>query len=439
VNKVNQLTVFQQRRLALVQRMTSCGGGIAVIPTANEMMRNSDVNFSFRPESNFHYLSGFGEPSAVLVIVAGDSPRSILFCRDKDPEHEIWDGFRFGPSAAREQFGFDEAYSIDELNRLLVDLLADQPAVWTFVGRDANWDARINQALTKVRAQVRAGKRAPDILRDVGAPLAAMRAIKDETELAAMRGAASISAGAHARAMRTARPGQYEYEVEAELLHEFRRHGCDAPAYPSIVAAGANACVLHYLANNQVLQDGDLLLIDAGGEFYGYASDITRTFPVNGKFSGAQAAIYSVVLEAQAAAIASIVPGAHFMTPHEAAVRVLAQGMLDLKLLTGSLDGVLESESYKRFYMHRTGHWLGRDVHDVGDYKRCDLWTPLQPGMVLTVEPGFYVRPADDIDSAYWNIGVRIEDDVAVTQTGSEVLSAAAPKAIKDIEAWMRG
>lgn len=429
----------QRRRHALIERMNALGGGVAIIPTANEVMRNSDVNFSFRPESNFHYLCGFNEPEAVLVIVAGASPQSILFCRDKDPETEIWDGFRYGPAAAQEHFGLDAAQAITEFDRRLVELIADQPALWTLVGRDASWEGRINQALAAVRAQARAGKRAPDTLRDVGAPLAAMRSIKDEMELAAMRRAAAISAGAHARAMRFAKPGQREFEVEAELLYEFRRHGCDAPAYPSIVASGANACVLHYLANDQILKDGDLLLIDAGGEFEGYASDITRTFPVNGKFSGAQAAIYSLVLEAQRAAIASIVPGAHFMTPHEAAVKVLAQGMLDLKLLTGSLDGVLESESYKRFYMHRTGHWIGRDVHDVGDYKHGDVWSPLQPGMVLTVEPGCYVRPADDIDQAYWNIGVRIEDDVAVTQTASEVLSAAAPKSIVDIEAWMRG
>ena len=432
-------TQFQQRRLTLIDRRNLHGGGIAVIPTANEVMRNSDVGFSFRPDSNFHYLTGFSEPGAVLVIVAGEKPQTILFCREKDPDKEIWDGFRFGPAAACEQFAFDAAYALTELDERLTALIAEQPTLWYPIGRDPAWDLRINQVLAMVRAQARSGQRAPDAVRDVCTSLAAMRLIKDETEIAMMRRAATISAGAHARAMRFVKPGLNEFEVEAELLHEFRRHGCDSPAYTSIVAGGANACVLHYLANNQTLNDGDLLLIDAGGELDGYASDITRTFPVNGKFSGAQAAIYSVVLESQRAAIASIVPGANFMTPHDTAVKVLAQGMLDLKLLSGSLDGVLESESYKRFYMHRTGHWLGRDVHDAGDYKLGDAWSPLKPGMALTVEPGFYVRPAADVDKAFWNIGIRIEDDVAVTETGSEVLSVAAPKTIADIEAWMRG
>jgi Xaa-Pro aminopeptidase len=272
----------------------------------------------------------------------------------------------------------------------------------------------------------------------VRAELDAMRLVKDATELATMRRVADISTAAHIRAMRFVAPGRFEYEVEAELLHEFRRQGCEYPAYTSIVAGGANACVLHYVGNDQVLRDGDLLLIDAGGELGGYASDITRCFPVNGRFSGPQADVYDMVLDAQAAAIAAVRPGATFADPHEAALKVLAQGMIDLKLLSGSLDGVIESESYKRFFMHRTSHWLGKDVHDAGEYKAGEHWAPLVPGMVLTIEPGCYIRPADDVPKAFWNIGVRIEDDAVVTAGGCEIITVAAPKKIADIEALMR-
>jgi len=289
-----------------------------------------------------------------------------------------------------------------------------------------------------VRAESRTGKHAPAMIRDVRAELDAMRLVKDATELGIMRRVAAISTGAHSRAMRFAAPGRFEYEVEAELLHEFRRQGCEFPAYTSIVAGGANACVLHYVGNDQVLRDGDLLLIDAGGELNGYASDITRSFPVNGRFSGPQADVYSLVLEAQAAAIAAVRPGATFAEPHEAALKVLAQGMIDLKLLSGTADAAIESESYKRFYMHRTSHWLGKDVHDAGEYKAGDQWAPLAPGMVLTVEPGCYIRPADDVPKAFWNIGVRIEDDAVVTADGCEIITDAAPKKIADIEALMR-
>lgn len=436
---MSELTPFHRRRATLIERMCRSGGGVALVATANEVLRNGDVPFGFRPDSNFHYLTGFNEPESLLVIIAGSQSRSILFCREKDSTQEIWDGCRFGPTAAREHFLFDEAYPVAEFDSRFSALIGDQPSVWYPLGRDPALDVRFNKAVNAVRAQARNGKHAPGTVHDVAAELAAMRLVKDDYEIATMRRAAGISAGAHLRAMQFCQPGMNEHEVDAELLHEFRRHGCDAPAYPSIVAGGANTCILHYGANNQALRDGDLLLIDAGAEFNGYASDITRTFPVNGRFSGAQAAIYSIVLEAQRAAIASIVPGANVMTPHQAAVRVLAQGMLDLKLLDGSLDGVLESERYRRFYMHRTGHWLGRDVHDVGDYKIGDDWRPLEPGMVLTVEPGFYIRPADDVDEQFWNIGVRIEDDIAVTVTGTEVLSNDAPKQIVDIEAAMRG
>ncbi len=421
--------------------MSRCGGGVALIPTAQEQARNRDTHFPYRADSYFQYLTGFTEPEAVLVIVAGRQevpPQSILFCREKNLDKEIWDGFRHGPDGARERFGFDAAHAIGELDGKLAELLADQPALWFSIGHDAGWDTRIAAALNRVRAESRSGKRAPAAIRDVRAELDAMRLVKDGVELAIMRRAAEISTGAHVRAMRFVTPGRFEYEVEAELLHEFRRRGCEYPAYTSIVAGGANACVLRYFGNDQVLKDGDLLLIDAGGELDGYASDITRCFPVNGRFSGPQADVYNLVLAAQAAAIAAVRPGAAFIDPHEAALKALAQGMIDLKLLSGSRDAVIESESYKRFFMHRTSHWLGKDVHDAGEYKEGEHWAPLAPGMVLTIEPGCYIRPADDVPEAFWNIGVRIEDDAVVTAGGCEIITAAAPKNIPDIEALMR-
>lgn len=428
------------RRNQLLAQIEAQGGGVAVLPTAPERLRNRDTPYPYRPDSYFHYLSHFDEPEAVLVLAAATAGRpatSLLFCRDKDMEREIWDGYRWGPEAAREAFGFDAACSIHELDEKLVELFVDQPALWYSLGHDAAWDQRLLRALNTVRQEVRNGKQAPTRIHDLRPLLDSMRLIKDDDEIALLQKAASISAAAHRRAMQSCRPGQIEYVIEAELLHEFRRQGCDAPAYGSIVAGGANACILHYVANNQPLRDGELLLIDAGGEYQGYAGDITRTFPVNGRFNAAQADIYQLVLAAQTAAIASIQPGVSFMTPHEAAVRVLAQGLLDLKLLSGSLDGVIETEAYKRFYMHRTGHWLGRDVHDAGDYRQGDQWMALQPGMVLTVEPGCYIRAADDIPVAFHDIGVRIEDDVLVTARGCDILTHEAPKTIADIEALM--
>lgn len=426
---------FRQRRLSLLARM---GEGVAVIPTAPEQVRNRDTTFPFRADSYFHYLTGFPEPEAVLVLIAGNTPQSILFCRDKDVEKEIWDGFRHGPEGAREVFGFDAAHPIKDLDAQLPELLADQPALWYSLGHDVAWDARIAAALNAVRAQSRAGKRAPRSIHDVRAVLDEMRLVKDAHEIALMRRAAQIAGAAHRRAMRCTAPGKREYEIEAEFLHEFRAQRCQAPAYPPIVAGGANACVLHYVDNDRVLNDGDLLLIDAGCELDGYASDITRTFPVNGRFSGPQADIYNLVLAAQAAAIAAIKPGASFLDPHHAAVRVLAQGMIDLKLLAGSVDAVIESEAYKRFYMHRTGHWLGLDVHDAGEYRAGEEWRKLEAGMTLTVEPGCYIRPAEDVPPAFHNIGVRIEDDALVTIDGCEILTDETPKAIGDIEALMR-
>jgi Xaa-Pro aminopeptidase len=428
---------FQARRTRLLQTMQAAGGGVAIIPTAPERIRNRDTHYGYRFDSYFYYLTGFREPDAVLVLVAGDNPRSILFCRAKDMEREIWDGYRFGPEAAQQTFGFDEARPIAELDAQLALLFANQPAIFHSVGYEPAWDTRITDALNQVRAQARTGCHAPSQLRDVRSLIDEMRLIKDASEIATMRRAADISAGAHRRAMRAARPNAWEYEVEAELIHEFRHHGSQAPAYGSIVASGANACVLHYVENDCRMQDGDLLLIDAGCELDGYASDITRSFPVNGRFSGPQKAAYELVLAAQAAAIAEIRPGADWNAGHDAATRVLAQGFIDLGLLEGSLDGVLESGSYRQFYMHRTGHWLGLDVHDAGEYKIAGNWRPLVAGNMLTVEPGCYIRPADGVPEVFWNIGIRIEDDALVTDSGCDIITLATPKSVADIEAVM--
>jgi Xaa-Pro aminopeptidase len=428
-------SLYASRRSRLISQMQR---GIAVIPTAPEVLRNGDAHYPYRFDSHFHYLTGFDEPEAVLVLIAGAVPQSILFCRVKDMEREIWDGFRHGPDGAKEKFGFDAAFSIAQLDDRLTELMGNQPVLFHPLGAQAQWDDRILALRAGVQAKVRSGITAPNEIHDIRMLLDQMRLIKDSDELAIMRRSAAISATAHIRAMRATRPGKMEYEIEAELLHEFRKNGAQAPAYTSIVAGGANACVLHYISNNAPLQDGELLLIDAACEVDGYAADITRTFPVNGRFNGAQKDVYELVLAAQVAAIAVARPGSHWNEPHDAAVRVLAQGFVDLKLCNGSVDAVLESGSYKRFYMHRTGHWLGMDVHDVGAYKLDNNWRALQPGMVLTIEPGCYIRPADDVPQAFWNIGIRIEDDVAITAQGCEVLTAAVPKTVTAIEDLMR-
>jgi len=430
----------RSRLVAEMQRHT--GGGIASIPTAPQAIRNADTHYPYRPDSHFYYLSGFPEPEAAVVLLAGaaeSDSKQILFCRDKNLEREIWDGFRYGPDAAREIFGFDEAYPITELAAKLADWTCDQRAIYTPLGLYPAWDDATAATLNEVRNRVRTGIAAPEIVIDVRAPLAAMRLYKDERELDLLRRAAAISSGAHRRAMRETRPGWYEYQVEAELMHEFLSSGAQAVAYPSIVASGPNACVLHYRDNNRQTQAGELLLIDAGCEFDGYASDITRTFPVGGKFSGVQKAVYELVLAAQLACIDAVKPGRMFHDYHQVAERVLAQGFIDLKLCEGTLDGVLESGAYKQFYMHRAGHWLGLDVHDVGLYRVDGESRSLESGMVLTVEPGCYIRPADKVPEEFWDIGVRIEDDVLVTATGNDNLTASTPKTVADVEAACSG
>ncbi len=425
---------FLARRKRLLKAI---GDGVAIVPTAPEVIRNRDAHHPYRFDSYFWYLTGFPEPEAVAVLVGGKRPKSILFCREKHEEREIWDGYRYGPKAAKAAFGFDAAFPIEQLDKKLPELLVDRDTLWHAIGHDADWDARIAKALNAVRAQTRAGKRAPRAIHDLRAELDAMRLIKDDAEAAIQQRAADIASAGHARAMRACRPGMAEYELEAELTYEFRKRGADAHAYTPIVAGGANACVLHYVENNKLLNDHTLVLIDAGCEVEGYAADITRTFPVNGRFNAAQKDVYEIVLAAQEAAFAATAPGRHFMEAHDAAVRVLTQGLIDLKLLTGDLDNLIEKGDFRRFYMHRTGHWLGLDVHDAGEYKVGEQWTTLQPGMTVTVEPGLYIRPADDIPEALAGIGIRIEDDVRITETGCDIYTSA-PKTIAEIEEVMR-
>lgn len=432
---------YAERRARLLAQMEPCS--VAVLATAPEVARNADTDYPYRHDSAFYYLTGFSEPEAVLVLVAPrgtQQAHSILFCREKHLESEIWDGYRYGPEAAREAFGFDFAFPIGALDEHMVRQLCDASALYCAVARGA--EAQQRRWLDGVRKLARSGTTAPPVLRDLPPLIDEMRLFKDDHERAIMLRAGEISGAAHARAMRSARAGMWEYELEAELLHEFRRNGAQFPAYTPIVASGPNACVLHYNANNRRTQDGELVLIDAGCELDGYASDITRTFPLNGRFTSAQQELYELVLAAQQAAFDAIRPGRKYHDAHDAAVRVLAQGMLDTGLLSGTLEQVIADKSYTRFYMHGTGHWIGMDVHDVGLYR--DVQQPdkpsrlLQPGMAMTVEPGIYVRPAEGVPEKYWNIGIRIEDDVIVCDGGFQLLTGHAPKTVAEIEALMK-
>jgi len=438
------MTDYAARRARLAAQMLP--GAVAVLPTAPEVPRNGDSDYPYRHDSYFYYLSGFTEPESVLVLVAarGERPaRAILFCREKNLAREIWDGYRYGPDAARSAFGVDEAWPIAELDTRLPDLLADAPALYYATASNAALDAQVEGWIRAVRARSRSGVTAPAAFHDLLPLLDEMRLIKDADEQAIMLRAGEISGNAHARAMRAARPGLHEYALEAELLYEFRRNGAQFPAYTPIVASGPNACVLHYSANDRPMRDGDLVLIDAGCELDGYASDITRTFPVNGRFTPAQRRLYELVLAAQEAAFAAIAPGRPYSAFHEAALRVLTQGMLDLGLIApgkfGSVEDAIAAKAHVPFYMHGTGHWLGMDVHDVGAYRdlaQADKPSrQLKPGMVLTVEPGIYVRPAEGVPEEYWHIGIRIEDDVVVLEDGYRILTTSAPKTVEEIEA----
>lgn len=426
---------FAARRRALMQAVGS--DAVVVLPTAHHAKRNRDSEYRYRPDSDFYYLSGFAEPEALLLLLPGRADGEfVLFCRPRDREMEIWNGYRAGTEGAVTEFAADQAFCIQELDARLPELLAGRRAVFAPMGQDAGFDAQLMGWLNTVRAKVRAGIEAPQQVVALDSVLHEQRLRKSVAEIAIMQRAADISATAHRRAMAACRPGGYEYQLDAELMHTFMSQGCLAPAYNSIVGGGANACVLHYNDNNAPLKAGDLVLIDAGGEYQYYAADITRTFPVSGRFSAEQKALYEVVLAAQLAAIDCVRVGQSWQAPHEAAVRVLCQGLLDLGLLSGGLEEVIAEERYRRFYMHRTGHWLGMDVHDVGAYRVQGEWRALEVGMVLTVEPGLYVAPDDETVEARWRgIGIRIEDDVLVTDDGPRVLTAAAPKTVDEIEA----
>ena len=429
------LSDYERRRRELMQLMD---GGVAVFPTAPEATRNSDVLYPFRPDSDFYYLTHFPEPAAVAVLLPGrPQGEFILFCRERDPEKETWNGRRRGLEGAVQDYGADDAFPIDDIAEILPGLLEDQDRIYCNMGRYLDFDNRLFQWVNEIRTKVRTGIRAPGEFIDVGHILHELRLVKRKEEIRTMKLAARVSAAAHCRAMRACCPDKNEFEIESELEYEFRKGGARAPAYPSIVAGGANACILHYTENCDRLRDGELLLIDAGAEIDCYASDITRTFPINGRYSGEQRALYDVVLLAQEAAIDQIVPGTTWNRPHEAAVRVLTEGLVDLGLLAGPIEPLIENQKYRRFYMHRTGHWLGMDVHDVGDYKGGGEWRVLEPGMTLTVEPGLYVTPADDVDARWHNLGIRIEDDVLVTRKGYEILTADVPKRPEEIEALM--
>jgi Xaa-Pro aminopeptidase len=430
-------TEFARRRRQLMESMG--GDSVALLPAASETARNRDVHHPYRQDSDFYYLTGFPEPEAVAVLVPGHEREFSLFCRERDPELETWHGRRAGPEGAVARYGASNAHPIKEIDTLLPELLENRRRVFYSMGYNTAFDRQVMGWLNRVRAKARSGVRAPYEFIALEHLLHEMRLRKSSAERAVMRESARIAGAAHRRAMEVCRPGMMEYEIEAEILYTFIRHGAGW-AYPSIVGGGANACILHYTENNAPLRDGDLLLIDAGAELDGYASDITRTFPINGRFSAEQRTLYELVLTAQRAAIAQARPGRPWNAPHEAAVRVLTEGLVELGLLKGEPDQLIEEEGYKKLYMHRTGHWLGMDVHDVGDYKTGDEWRVLEPGMITTIEPGLYI-PADseDIAERWWNIGIRIEDDVLVTEAGNEVLSAAVPKDVDAIEALMRG
>lgn len=409
---------------------------ILILPAAAERIRNRDSTYPYRQDSDFWYLSGFNEPEAVLVLIPGRSHgEALLFCRERDAEREAWDGPRAGPEGAVEAFGFDDAYPIGDIDDILPGLIEGRSRVFYHFGREVEFDLKLIGWVNRVRAQIRHGAESPHEFMELGHLLHEQRLFKSAAELKLMRHSAAIAAEAHVRAIQATRPGLYEYAIEAELLHGFRRHGA-VPSYEPIVGGGANACVLHYRANTAALKPGELLLIDAGAEYEGYASDITRTFPISASYSREQRALYELVLAAQHAAIDAVKPGNSWIDPHQAAVEVLTEGLLSLGLLRGSLKQCIADESYRRFYMHKTGHWLGLDVHDVGDYRIGGEYRLLEPGMVLTIEPGLYIAPGSKGVPAKWQgIGIRIEDDVVVTAHGNEVLTGGVPKDVEAIEA----
>ncbi len=425
---------FARRRKELMDQMEP--RSIAILPTAPVRPRNRDVEFPYRPDSDFMYVTGFPEPESVAVIKPGrDQGAYVLFCRERDPEMEQWHGARAGLEGACEEYGADDAFPYGDLDDILPGLMEGCETVYYAMGYYPEFDQHVLAWVHRLRTKTRSGSAGPAEFVALDHMLHDMRLFKSRDEVKTMSQAVAISARAHERAMRQCHPGMTEYQVEAELQYEFTRAGSRFPAYPSIVAGGPNACVLHYVENTATLKDGDLLLIDAGAEYDFYASDITRTFPVGGRFTKEQREVYEIVLAAQAAAIDAVKPGNHWNDPHEAAVRTITEGLVDLGLLKGKIPNLIAKERYRKFYMHRTGHWLGMDVHDVGDYKIEGEWRVLEPGMVMTVEPGLYIGAGRGVPKKYRNIGIRIEDDVLVTRDGHEVLTAAVPKAPDAVEA----
>ncbi len=424
------------KRRKTLMRMVG-NDGVAIIPSAKSIPRNRDVHYTFRQDSDFLYLTGFNEPDALALLLPGHADgQYILFCRDRNPEQEVWDGRRTGQEGAQEIYLADRAFSISQLEELLPKLLSDRERIFYPMGRDVNFDRKVINWVNQSRGSSRNSKHIPHELLSLDYFLHDMRLYKSRSELSLMRQAAKAAIAGHLRAIKTCKPGMYEYEVEAEIVYEFRKAGC-VKAYPCIVGGGENGCILHYIENNHILNDGDLLLIDAGAEYQGYASDITRTFPINGSFSKVQREVYELVLEAQCAAIKKVQPGNHWNDPHNEAVKVLTKGLVSLGLLKGRPAKLIKDEEYRKFYMHRTGHWLGLDVHDVGDYRFDEEWRLLEPGMTLTVEPGLYITKARGVPKRFWNIGIRIEDDVLVTKDGNKVLTEKLTRDPDEIEALM--
>ena len=426
---------FSRRRSQLMSMVGD--GGIAILPSAPIRMRSRDVEYRYRQDSDFYYLTGFAEPDSVAVLVPGrDDGEYLLFCRDRDAEKELWDGTRAGTDGAVERFAADDAFPIEDIDDILPGIIESCTRVYYTMGMYADFDTRISEWINSLRGRESKGVHTPHEFVALDHLLHDMRLYKSRAEVSAMRKAAKVAVQAHERAMRVVRPGMYEYEVEAEFRHEFRRRDAWV-SYSPIVGAGANSCTLHYVDNNQQLKDGDLLLIDAGCELDYYASDVTRTIPVNGRYTAEQRAVYDVVLEAQLAAIDKTRKGNHWNEPHDAAIEIITRGLIDLGLLEGAPSALIEERAYRRFFMHRTGHWLGMDVHDVGDYKVGDQWRLLEPGMVTTVEPGIYISPQSDVPERFHNIGIRIEDDVLVTANEPDVLSKGLAKEPEAIESMM--
>lgn len=428
---------YAKRRRQLLDLMRP--NSIAIIPSAPTTIRNRDVEHPFRQDSDFYYLSGFAEEFAVIVLISGrEQGEYVLFCQEKIKEQEIWTGRRVGPEAAIDVLGCDDAFPITDIDDILPGLIEGKDCVYTNLGVSPEFDSRLMSWVNDIKAQVRNGATPPREFSALDYLLHEMRLIKSPAEIKVMQRAAEISADAHTRVMQMVKPGMYEYQLEAELMRTFMAAGSRWPAYPSIVGTGENGCILHYTQNTSEIKDGDLILIDAGCELDYYASDITRTFPANGKFSPAQAAMYQLVLDANIAAIAAVKPGANWNSPHEVAVRILTAGLVEHGLLTGNVDELIEREAYRQFYMHKTGHWLGMDVHDVGEYRIDGQWRILEEGMVMTIEPGLYIAPDDEsVDPKWRGIGIRIEDDIVVTKTGCKVLTADVVKEIAAIEALM--